>query len=186
MAVVVGDMARWRQAGLETRWSATGPSVAWLGKLSLAIGMASGSSVAIDGIFTTSGVPVLASGYNAFGKFVEADHWALWIDINLNTALGNFKPQESTFKPLKLTLLDRQSVRRYLQLVHLGYKEYDIPSHLTRLNQRIENNERQMSPLLAHKYNCLHWYGGLLKTIVALPHPARFCGLQSCKDFGTN
>ncbi|CAJ1970457.1 unnamed protein product, partial [Cylindrotheca closterium] len=70
--------------------------------------------------------------------------------------LGNFKPQESTFQPRKLTLLDKRSVRRYLQLVHLGYEEYDIPSRLTKLNQRIESNERQMSLPLARKYNCLH------------------------------
>ncbi|CAJ1928857.1 unnamed protein product [Cylindrotheca closterium] len=43
-AVVVGDVDRWRQARLWTRWSATGPSVALLGELSLAIGMASGST----------------------------------------------------------------------------------------------------------------------------------------------
>ncbi|CAJ1941642.1 unnamed protein product, partial [Cylindrotheca closterium] len=64
------------------------------------------SNVPIDGIFTTSGVPVLAGGYYAFGEFVESDHRALWIDIDLNTALGNFTPQGSTFKPRKLTLLD--------------------------------------------------------------------------------
>ncbi|CAJ1960508.1 unnamed protein product [Cylindrotheca closterium] len=40
------------------------------------------SNVPIDGIFTTSGVPVLAGGYYAFGEFVEADHRALWIDID--------------------------------------------------------------------------------------------------------
>ncbi|CAJ1951598.1 unnamed protein product [Cylindrotheca closterium] len=114
------------------------------------------SNVPIDGIFTTSGVPVLAGGYYAFGEFVEADHRALWIDINLNTALGNFTPQGSTFKPRKLTLLDKRSVTRYLQLVHLGYKEYDIPSHPTKLIQHIESNERQMSLPLARKYNCLH------------------------------
>ncbi|CAJ1935549.1 unnamed protein product [Cylindrotheca closterium] len=67
------------------------------------------SNVPIDGIFTTSGVPVLAGGYYAFGEFVEADHRALWIDIDLNTALGNFTPQGSTFKPCKLTLLDKRS-----------------------------------------------------------------------------
>ncbi|CAJ1945362.1 unnamed protein product [Cylindrotheca closterium] len=114
------------------------------------------SNVPIDGIFTTSGVPVLAGGYYAFGEFVEPDHRALWIDIDLNTALGNFTPQGSTFKPRKLTLLDKRSVRRYLQLAHLGYEEYDIPSRLTKLNQRIESNGRQMSPSLARKYNCLH------------------------------
>ncbi|CAJ1940606.1 unnamed protein product [Cylindrotheca closterium] len=114
------------------------------------------SNVSIDGIFTTSGVPVLAGGYYAFGEFVEADHRALWIDIDLNTALGNFTPQGSTFKPRKLTLLDKRSVRRYLQLAHLGYEEYDIPSRHTKLNQRIESNGRQMSFSLARKYNCLH------------------------------
>ncbi|CAJ1967252.1 unnamed protein product [Cylindrotheca closterium] len=114
------------------------------------------SNIPIDGIFTTSGVPVLAGGYYAFGEFVEADHRALWIDIDLNTALGNFTPQGSTFQPRKLTLLDKRSVRRYLQLVHLGYVEYDIPSRLTKLNQRTGSNERQMSPSLARKYNCFH------------------------------
>ncbi|CAJ1953071.1 unnamed protein product, partial [Cylindrotheca closterium] len=71
------------------------------------------SNVPIDGIFTTSGVPVLAGGYYAFGEFVESDHRALWIDIDLNTALGNFTSQGSTFKPRKLTLLDKRSVKRY-------------------------------------------------------------------------
>ncbi|CAJ1953790.1 unnamed protein product [Cylindrotheca closterium] len=71
-------------------------------------------------------------------------------------ALGNFTPQGSTFKPRKLTLLDKRSVKRYLQLVHWGYEEYGIPSRLTKLNQRIESNGRQMSPSLARKYNCLH------------------------------
>ncbi|CAJ1933445.1 unnamed protein product, partial [Cylindrotheca closterium] len=81
------------------------------------------SNIPSDGIFTTSGVPVLAGGYHAFGEFVESDHRALWIDIDLNTALGNFTPQGSTFKPRKLTLLDKRSIKRYLQLAHLGYEE---------------------------------------------------------------
>ena len=114
------------------------------------------SNVAIDGIFTTSGVPVLAGGYYAFDEFVEADHRALWIDIDLTAALGNFKPQESSFKPRKLSLMDSRSVKRYLQLVHSGYEEYDIPARLTRLNERLDGNYRQMSSSLARKYNCLH------------------------------
>ena len=73
-------------------------------------------NIPIDGIFTTSGVPVLAGGYYAFDEFVEADHRALWIDIDLDTALGNFKPQKTTFKPRKLSLMDTRSVKRYLQL----------------------------------------------------------------------
>jgi len=44
-------------------------------------------NISIDGIFTTSGIPVLAGGYYAFHEFVEADHRALWIDID--TALAH-------------------------------------------------------------------------------------------------
>ena len=113
-------------------------------------------NIPIDGIFTTSGVPVLAGGYYAFDEFVEADHRALWIDIDLDTALGNFKPQKTTFKPRKLSLMDTRSVKRYLQLVHAGYEQYNIPERLHRLNQRINANGRQMSASLARKYNCLH------------------------------
>ncbi|CAJ1938377.1 unnamed protein product [Cylindrotheca closterium] len=61
-------------------------------------------NIPIDGIFTTSGVPILAGRYYAFDEFFDCDHRGLWIDIDLSTSLGNFQPQKSNFKPRKLSL----------------------------------------------------------------------------------
>ncbi|CAJ1966438.1 unnamed protein product [Cylindrotheca closterium] len=44
MAVRVGDVAHWRQAGLGIKWSATSPSVGGLGERTVAIDMVSGST----------------------------------------------------------------------------------------------------------------------------------------------
>ncbi|CAJ1940619.1 unnamed protein product, partial [Cylindrotheca closterium] len=113
-------------------------------------------NIPIDGIFTTSGVPILAGGYYAFDEFFDCDHRGLWIDIDLSASLGNFQPQKSNFKPRKLSLQDSRSVRKYLQLVHKGYAKYSIPERLNKLNKRIDHLGHQMTPPLVRKYNCLH------------------------------
>ena len=139
---------RFRECGLEEAILSSNPPTATHQR--------NQNHVPIDGIFATPGVPVLAGGYYAFDEFFEADHRALWIDIDLTKALGNYEPQHSTFKKRKLSLQDTRSVSRYLQLVHEGYEQYAIPRRLNQLNQRIEDNGRQLTPSMARKYNCLH------------------------------
>ncbi|CAJ1952643.1 unnamed protein product [Cylindrotheca closterium] len=43
-------------------------------------------NIPIDGILTTSGVPILAGGYYAFDKFFNCNHRGLWIDIDLSAS----------------------------------------------------------------------------------------------------
>ncbi|CAJ1933968.1 unnamed protein product, partial [Cylindrotheca closterium] len=110
----------------------------------------------IDGIFTTSGVAVQAGGYYNFDEFFSCDHRGLWIDIDLEKSLGGYKPQQTPYKPRKLTMLDTTAVRRYLQLVHKGYEEYSIPSRLASLHHQLQLNEGTMTATMGRHYNCLH------------------------------
>lgn len=174
---LMGEIETWRQEGCEVilgvdanenlkmispssfrqRMSSIGLKEAILsrhGKQAPATHQRNTNDEPIDGLFYTPGIRILACGYYEFDHYVEADHRALWMDIDLSSSLGSVRPKKAV-NPCCLHSNDYRIVKRYNRLVEKGYEEYNIPARLAKLNEAL-TTQGFLTPHQETKFQSLH------------------------------
>ena len=105
----------------------------------------------------TAGISIAAGGYYEFGAHFPDAHRGLWIDIDLDEALGGptdimrHRPQAR-----RLTNQLPGVAARYLTFVEREYRRLDIPRRLARVAEDTEVQRGMLTKSQLSRYERLH------------------------------
>ena len=110
----------------------------------------------IDGIFASSGVRVIASGYFDFSEAYPSTHRALWADISVES-FGDV-PQDirHKFSVRRLKTDDPRVVKRYTQFVENEYQKAGIPAQIRRLMNHLEQQNGRLTTRQIRSFEWIH------------------------------